>query len=215
MYLCLSCGNAIRSSDLTYIRGWTWRTRYSTLFGLGTGIGEGNEGVECGRGADCLGAREVEKEIDCDADELAELRREMSRVELEGGGRIWGGNSYLTHEMEGIGGVVKKKVKKRIKVGCVVKEYEDERENGSYLEREHGGKSRSWCYWCLRVIPGNKDRGAGQAGEGASTSNSPESGQSVHGQESTGRWSEPANGSPTAWRRSSSLGGCLQLRAVT
>jgi hypothetical protein len=151
------------------MRGWTWRSRYSThLSGLGTGIGEGEAGVECGKGKECLASREVEKEIDCDSDETAGLRRELSRVESDGfsvdlgsGGstaRRWNGTSYLSQELEGIGGVMKKKVKKRIKVGATVKEYEDERETGRYLEREQEGLERSFCYWCLRVVPGEKDR---------------------------------------------------------
>lgn len=139
------------------MRGWTWRTRYSTyLGGIGTGIGEGNEGVECGKGDLCLEAREVEKEIDCDAEELAELKREIEEREKEG--RSWVGTSYLMQEIEGIGGVVKKKVKKRVRVGQVVREYEEERETGEYLLRERSGVNRSWCCWCLRVIPGVKDR---------------------------------------------------------
>jgi len=155
----------------------------------------------------------VEKEIDCDADELAELRREMSRVELEGRGRIWGGNSYLTHEMEGIGGVVKKKVKKRIKVGCVVKEYEDEREGGTYLEREQGGANRSWCYWCLRVVLGNRDRGVDDAEEeGESASSSPDPGMARNTTQDVGHASESATSSPKSWRRASNLGSCLQTR---
>ncbi|KAJ9619802.1 hypothetical protein H2203_008072 [Taxawa tesnikishii (nom. ined.)] len=108
VWICQPCGQSLRTDDVTYLRGWTWRTRYSTyLGGLGTGIGEGNEGVQCGRLHDCLAAKEVEKEIDCDAAELAALRAEAERAELEG--RSWGGTSYLMQEMEGIGGVVKKK----------------------------------------------------------------------------------------------------------
>ena len=156
VYVCISCGNALRSADTTYMRGWTWRTRYSTyLGGLGTGIGEGNEGVECGKGDQCLAAKEIEKEIDCDGEELANLQREFQKV--SGNGKQREGTSYLAQEMEGIGGVVKKKVKKRVKVGAVVKEYEDERDDGLYLKREHQGLSRSWCCWCSRVIPSLKD----------------------------------------------------------
>lgn len=156
VFICLSCGNGLRSTDVTYMRCWTWRTRYSTyLGGLGTGIGEGNEGVECGRGSQCLAAREVEKEIDCGAQELANIKREEEAVESPG--REWGGTSYLTQEIEGIGGVVKKKVKKRVRVGAVVKEYEDEREHGHFLSREQKGINRSWCNWCSRVVPGQKD----------------------------------------------------------
>ena len=65
---------------------------------------------------------------------------------------------YLRQEIEGIGGVVKKKVKKRVKVGATVKEHEDEREKAGYLEREAKGLERSWCGWCERVISGAKDR---------------------------------------------------------
>lgn len=172
------------------MRGWTWRTRYSTyLGGLGTGIGEGHEGVECGLGHLCLAAREVEKEIDCDADELAELRREMDRVEMEGGahGRRWSGTSYLTQEMEGIGGVVKKKVKRRVRVGCVVKEYEEERETGVYLKREQEGEARSWCAWCERAVPGEKDGDGGSDGRGDGSGN----GSGNSGTESTS--SSPAS----------------------
>lgn len=158
VYLCLSCGNAQRSADTTYARGWTWRTRYSTyLGGLGTGIGEGNEGVECGKQNACLAAHDVEKEIDCDAEELAEMKRENDLIESQGAGRSWSGTSYMAQEMEGIGGVVKKKVKRRIKVGATVKEYEDERETGRYLWREQTGLNRSWCCWCSRIVSGEKD----------------------------------------------------------
>ena len=156
VYLCLSCGNALRSADTTYMRCWTWRTRYSTyLGGLGTGIGEGNEGVECGKGSLCLASKEVEKEIDCDATELANIKREEEAFESPG--REYSGTSYLTQEIEGIGGIVKKKVKKRVKVGAVVKEYEDEREHGNYMSREQKGVNRSWCHWCERVVLGQRD----------------------------------------------------------
>lgn len=154
IYLCLSCGTSILSADTTYMRAWTWRARYST-FGLGTGIGEGTSGVECGRGRTCLAARYIEKEIDCDADELAELRREMDR--LGGSGRSWSGTSYLTQELEGIGGVMKRKVRKSVKVGATVREWEDERETGIYLAREREEGGRSWCGWCERVIVGKQD----------------------------------------------------------
>lgn len=60
-------------------------------------------------------------------------------------------------EIEGIGGVVKKKVKRRLLVGDVVQEFEDEREGGKYLEREQQGLDRSWCSWCARVVLSNKD----------------------------------------------------------
>ncbi|ETN38122.1 uncharacterized protein HMPREF1541_07746 [Cyphellophora europaea CBS 101466] len=65
---------------------------------------------------------------------------------------------YLQQEIEGIGGVVKKKVKKRVKVGATVWEYDDERTSGKYLEREISGRERSWCGWCDRVCLGEHDR---------------------------------------------------------
>lgn len=156
VWICQPCGQSLRTADVTYMRGWTWRTRYSTyLGGLGTGIGEGVEGVQCGKQSQCLAAKEVEKEIDCDAEEMAYARRQVERAQLEG--RATTATSYLMQEIEGIGGVVKKKVKKRVRVGAVVKEYEDEREHGGYLSREQEGNNRSWCSWCQRVIPAKKD----------------------------------------------------------
>lgn len=59
--------------DTTYRRVWAWRTRYSTSLdtGMGTGIGEGCEGVKCGRGEHCLAAEETELEVDagCEVDD--------------------------------------------------------------------------------------------------------------------------------------------------
>ena len=52
----------------------------------------------------------MEKEIDCDADELALLRADAEKAQLEG--RSWSMQGYRMQEIEGIGGVVKKKVKK-------------------------------------------------------------------------------------------------------
>ena len=156
VWLCNTCGQCLRVDDMTYRRGWSWRTRYSNyLGGLGTGIGEGNEGVECGRGEQCFAAREVEQEIECDANELAAIEHEARQAELEG--REWIGTSYLFQEIEGIGGAVKKKIKKRVRLGAVVKEYEDEREHSDHLRRERDGVARCWCSWCARVLPGRKD----------------------------------------------------------
>lgn len=67
------------------------------------------------------------------------------------------GPGYLRQEVEGLGGVMKKKVKKRVKVGATVWEYDDERETGKYLERESSGEQRSWCAWCSRVVLGRED----------------------------------------------------------
>jgi hypothetical protein len=65
---------------------------------------------------------------------------------------------YLRQEIEGIGGVVKKKVKKKVRTGATVWEFDDERESGKYLEREASGVQRSWCGWCSRVVMGERDR---------------------------------------------------------
>ena len=64
---------------------------------------------------------------------------------------------YWSQEVEGIGGVVKKKMRSRMKVGAPVREWEDEREGGQLLGREISGKERSWCAWCDRVVPGKAD----------------------------------------------------------
>ncbi|RMZ05741.1 hypothetical protein D0860_05836 [Hortaea werneckii] len=141
-----------RNADTTYMRGWAWRARYSVCGGLGAGLGEANEGVECGRDSECLAAREVFHEHDCDEDEL---ENEMANAEIDS--RHMHGSSYTTQEIVGIGGRVKRKVKKRVHVGAIVKEYEDERLNGKFLSREQSGANRSWCSWCCRVVPGKKD----------------------------------------------------------
>lgn len=141
---------------------------------MGAGIGEGNEGVECGRNGACLNAVEVEREIECDADSIAACEAEIIKVQPEG--KQWAGSSYNTHEMVGIGGKVKMKLKQQVRVGAAVKEYEDERESGSFLRKEQNGDNRSWCSWCERVVPGKKDLDhAGKSSDSvasSSTSNS-------------------------------------------
>jgi hypothetical protein len=79
------------------------------------------------------------------------------------GGRIWEGGGFEVQEMEGVGPVFKKKVKRMVRVGRWVEEWEDERDGFSaegkvkVLEREISGKARSWCAWCERVIPSAAD----------------------------------------------------------
>ena len=156
VWICQECGHSLRTDDVTYVRGWTWRKRYSThLGGLGTGMGEGTEGVTCGRKNTCFASYEVEKEIDCPTEELAHDAEEAEKARLEG--RLRSATGYFMQEIEGIGGVMKKKVKKRERVGRVVKEYEDEREHGNYLAREKDGVNRSWCWWCRRIILSKAD----------------------------------------------------------
>ena len=156
VWLCAPCGKDLRNADTMYVRGWSWRTRYSHyLGGVGTGVGEGNESVECGRGANCLGAKIVEHET-CEQDVLDALENATHSPESP---ERWRGSSYLTQEIEGIGGVLKVKHKRQVRVGECIKLYEDEREKSIlYLEREVTGKLRSWCSWCERVVLGEKDK---------------------------------------------------------
>ncbi|KAL3438549.1 hypothetical protein BDV09DRAFT_160079 [Aspergillus tetrazonus] len=170
LWLCNQCGQKLRRNDTTYRRVWTWRTRYSTyLGGLGTGIGEGCQGVKCGRGESCLAAQEIELEVECEADES--MSHSPPEYGYHFGHRFAQDNSshdhpgerwedpgekepgYLRQEIIGIGGRVKQRAKKRVMVGACVPEYEDERETGDYLTREEEGAHRSWCGWCWRVIP--------------------------------------------------------------
>ncbi|RAL08095.1 uncharacterized protein BO97DRAFT_377224 [Aspergillus homomorphus CBS 101889] len=170
IWLCHQCGHRVRSNDTTYRRVWTWRTRYSTyLGGLGTGIGEGCQGVKCGRGEQCLAANEIELEVECEVDEASggsppdysqyyEHRHHASSPSRHTTIESWDHREedepgYFRQEIIGIGGRVKQKAKKRIVVGACVVEHEDERESGEYLTREEKGEHRSWCGWCWRVIP--------------------------------------------------------------
>ncbi|KAF9729548.1 hypothetical protein PMIN06_009714 [Paraphaeosphaeria minitans] len=155
VWLCQPCGQHLKNADTMYVRAWTWRTRYSHyLGGVGTGAGEGNEGVECGRGAQCLAAHFVEHQVDCNASSDPAYS-----ASPETGERQWTGTSYYAQEVEGIGGVVKRKLKKQVRVGECVKVYDDERDKSiRWLERELSGCLRSWCSWCERVVLGDEDR---------------------------------------------------------
>ncbi|KAK7185873.1 uncharacterized protein CC84DRAFT_1222411 [Paraphaeosphaeria sporulosa] len=167
VWLCQPCGQHLKNADTMYVRAWTWRTRYSHyLGGVGTGAGEGNEGVECGRGAQCLAARVVEHEVDCNASDPAYSGSPET-------GERWTGTSYYAQEIEGIGGVVKMKLKKQVRVGECVKVYEDERDKSiRWLEREVSGRLRSWCSWCERVVLGDKDRAEVRGGRAPSSAGS-------------------------------------------
>ncbi|EXJ89802.1 hypothetical protein A1O3_02869 [Capronia epimyces CBS 606.96] len=165
VFLCAPCGQHLGVSDTTYKRVWTWRSRYSTHIGggLGTGLGAGNQGQKCGRGHDCLatgGNAECWVEIDCYGRKPLDYHREHDGGEPSSIGTPDHSSNkpgYFQQEIEGIGGVVKKKMKKRVKVGATVWEYEDEKASGKYLEREAKGAVRSWCGWCGRVCLGPKD----------------------------------------------------------
>ncbi|KAL5121425.1 hypothetical protein ACEQ8H_000496 [Pleosporales sp. CAS-2024a] len=153
VWLCMPCGKDLRNADTAYLRAWQWRIEYShTLGGIGIGVGEGNEGVECGRGAACLGAHIVQHET-CEQDILDAL------AAADAAEARWRGTSYLAQEMEGIGGVLKVKHKKQLRVGECVKLYEDEQNKTVQgFEREVTGQLRSWCSWCERIVLGEKDK---------------------------------------------------------
>ncbi|KAI1826106.1 hypothetical protein F4861DRAFT_134469 [Xylaria intraflava] len=179
VWLCATCGRNILGADRDYRSIWRWRNQYGEVLG-GTGIGEGNRGVICGREAACLGAREVEQQTDCDAADAREQHPSPARTPsplsaagsessrtpspqarskrhsavLTGAGLRPG---YARHEIEGIGGVVKTKLVCMILVGACVPEWEDEKHKEQILEREVSGGRRSWCGWCWRVIPGARD----------------------------------------------------------
>ncbi|KAM5352661.1 hypothetical protein ACJ41O_005383 [Fusarium nematophilum] len=182
VWLCQPCGRSIRGADHEYQRIWRWRSQYGEILGgLGTGIGEGDRGVICGREADCCAAKEREQQLDCDAEDardgnvaptpvpavaaaaaphpapvdalIDELRLTHGRTPSPSLGP-----GYLRHEIEGIGGVVKRKRVRMVRVGHCVPEWDDERGTGSrVLGREVRGARRSWCGWCWRVIPSEKD----------------------------------------------------------
>lgn len=176
VWLCHPCGRHIRNDDVEYKALWKWRFQYGeVLGGLGTGIGEGDRGVICGRESRCLAAREREQETDCDAADAQEaaiqgllLPQQFDiPANLHNPIAALGhadavlrrtpspslGPGYARHEIEGIGGVVKTKLVQMVKVGACVPEYEDEKAKGEVLGREIQGMVRSWCGWCWRVIP--------------------------------------------------------------
>ena len=179
---------------------WRWRNQYGeVLGGLGTGIGDGDRGVICGREQECLAGRDCEQEIDCDAEDardngstpwiapwIAELPSPASGIGTTPAavnGPPYGGlgtpvstlidefrnehertpspqlgPGYERHEIEGIGGRVKRKLMRVVRVGACVPEWDDEKGTGSrVLGPEVKGCVRSWCGWCWRVIPGRKD----------------------------------------------------------
>ncbi|KAJ4302289.1 hypothetical protein N0V88_002432 [Collariella sp. IMI 366227] len=167
VWLCQPCGRSILSDDSEYKCIWRWRNQYTeVLGGLGTGIGEGDRGVICGRETECFAAREREQETDGDAEDAREVEHYLlqqqqtssgssssntssSSLAPPGGGG--GSNSplsdrrtpspalkpgYARHEIEGIGGVMKKKLVRMVRVGACVPEWEDERAKGEGGARE-------------------------------------------------------------------------------
>ncbi|KAK5992211.1 hypothetical protein PT974_05612 [Cladobotryum mycophilum] len=172
VWLCQPCGQSIRSADQEYKRIWRWRNQYGeVLGGLGTGIGDGDRGVICGREERCLAAREREHEIDCDAEDarggantpignpgfpfttngtieslIDEMRRQRTPSPQLGPG-------YERHEIEGIGGIVKRKLVRMVRVGACVPEWEEEKGACRAAARSWRGRSTA-------------PRGAGAVGAG-------------------------------------------------
>ena len=134
--------------------------------------------MKCARGRECEGAVDVEVEFECSSGGGGGGgggggSRNGSNSSLSGGSDGAGGGEgqgsespwgekdeagYLWQEIEGLGGVVKKRVRKRERVGGTVREWEDEREGrDEVLGREKRGGERSWCGWCGRVVLGGRD----------------------------------------------------------
>lgn len=112
-------------------------------------------------------AEDTEVEVDCEVDEWESHGHHEGHghghgeQELHFEGRDDEEPGYLRQEIEGIGGVLKQKVKKWVRVGDSVEEFDGERETGRYLEMEMSGEIRSWCPWCWRVVPSKGEAEAG------------------------------------------------------
>ncbi|KAF7559553.1 hypothetical protein G7046_g4594 [Stylonectria norvegica] len=188
VWLCQPCGRSIRGADHEYQRIWRWRNQYGEILGgLGTGIGDGDRGVICGREMDCCAAKEREQQLDCDAEDardgafsgtdssppIVDAHIDELRLVHERTPSPMLGPGYNRHEIEGIGGVVKRKRVRMVRVGACVPEWDDERGSGrSVLGREVKGGRRSWCGWCWRVVPGDKDLGNGGGSSSSSSTRS-------------------------------------------
>ena len=120
--------------------------------------------MKCARGKECLGAKDVEVEFDCTSTPPASSSSSGSSGsesdQGDGGGTPLAEKEeagYWRQEVEGLGGIVRKKYRKRERVGGTVREWEDEREGAEVLGREKRGEERSWCGWCGRVVLGGRD----------------------------------------------------------
>lgn len=166
VYLCHNCGHNTRSEDSIYQRVWMWRSKYSMRLGggLGTGLGLGEQGQKCGRKSHCLATRDATAlmEAECSSEDVSTpISHEISRshTPITDGGHDRPEPGYFRQEIEGVGGKVKSKSKKLVKVGATVSEFPGERESGKFLGKEACGEVRSWCSWCSRVCPGKQDQG--------------------------------------------------------
>lgn len=160
IWLCKICGRSIRNADQEYLSVWKWSTRIlPSLGGLGIGLREADRGVSCGLGEKCCRAREVVLEIDCDAEDAREnhiINKSDNQSNTRFEYKLRPG--YNRHEIEGIGGVMKNKLVKMVKVGeCVTGFEKDGKDDENILALEIQGELRSWCSWCEKVIPANDE----------------------------------------------------------
>ncbi|KAK5105056.1 hypothetical protein LTS08_001330 [Lithohypha guttulata] len=161
VYVCHQCAHSNIAADRIYQNVWKWRSRYSTHLGggLGTGLGLGDQGQKCGRDKYCLAKRDATAlmEAECSSEDVStplELSRSNTPLSHDEARPEPG---YFRQEIEGVGGKVKSKSKKLVKVGATVCEFPDERVSGKFLGREAAGELRAWCSWCSRVCPGKRD----------------------------------------------------------
>ncbi|KHJ33033.1 putative sulfate transporter [Erysiphe necator] len=160
IWLCKTCGQSILNADQEYQSIWRWSRRIlPSLGGLGIGITEANRGIYCGFGDHCSKAREVELEIYSDAEDARDKYFFNRSEDLNGTSYIDKSRpGYNRHEIEGIGGVMKNKLVKMVKISeCVSGIEADGKDNDNVLALEIEGKLRSWCSWCQKVIPRNDE----------------------------------------------------------
>lgn len=167
VYLCHHCGHNTYTADNIYRHVWKWRSQYSTRLGggLGTGLGLGNQGQKCGRDKYCLATRDAMAlmEAECSSEDVStpsahEPSRSNTPITHDHDHEARLEPGYFRQEIEGVGGKVKSKSKKLVKVGATVCEFPDEQESRKFLGREKAGELRAWCSWCSRVCPGRQDR---------------------------------------------------------
>lgn len=106
-----------------------------------------------------MAAQEIEVEVDCCAEEWNAIHNHHRHATDHHYQAVEGREvpGYLSQEIEGVGGVGRRTLKKRSRIGMRVEEYEDEGETVGFLLREKTGQDRSWCGWCSRVVLGEKD----------------------------------------------------------
>ncbi|KAK2739846.1 hypothetical protein FQN57_006422 [Myotisia sp. PD_48] len=167
-WYCRPCGQHLTSDDTMYKRVWSWRTRYNTYLGGGgpwVSFGDGGHGVQCGRRENCLGAEKIEVEVDCNTEDFMSGHPDRSHAhyshdhshDLHLDSHDDEEPGYLRQEIVGIGGVVKHKVKKHVKVGANVVELHNELGTSNNLVQERLGAVRSCCGWCLQIVPSTKE----------------------------------------------------------